>query len=180
MTSQKISVNPFCRRQTAESKYSHFLRSENELVSLAESNFSAGKKGYMDGVLVVTVPADKFFSGVIEITSETPLKAEFKARRKKEEPYLSVVATGRNKLPAKAVELVLYRHDVLEKDGDASSEAEWEIVSLNARPTKEPEPQTPVAMARNFLGLAGGTKGDYSAKEFAEAIQYWSTRCMCG
>ena len=39
---------------------------------------------------------------------------------------------------------------------------------------------TPMAMARNFLALPGGTKAEYTAAQFAEAIIYWSTRAMHG
>ena len=38
----------------------------------------------------------------------------------------------------------------------------------------------PVAMARNMLGLPGGSEATYTAEEFATAIVYWSTRAMCG
>jgi hypothetical protein len=37
-----------------------------------------------------------------------------------------------------------------------------------------------MAMARNFLVLPGGTKAEYTAAQFAEAIIYWSTRAMHG
>ena len=73
---------------------------------------------------------------MVELTEGTPLRAVFSSRRKGEEPYLQVEAVGGDKLPAKVVEVVLYRHDVLGRD--ASSEAEWEIISINARPTDEP------------------------------------------
>lgn len=173
-----IAINALAKRQSAESKYSHYNGTKESLVKLVEENFKNAQPGYRDGVVLVPVPPESFFSGVVELTPETSLKAEFSARRKSEEAYISVVAVGGDKLPAEVVEVVCYRHDVL--DGDASTEAEWEIVSLNARPTKEPEPQTPVAMARNFLGLAGGTKAEYAAEEFAEAIIYWSKRAMRG
>jgi hypothetical protein len=124
------------------------------------------------------VAPEKFFSGVVELEPETPLRAIFSARRKGEDPYVQVEALGGQKLPAKVAEVVLYRHDVL--GSDASTDAGWEIVSMNARATEEPEPLTPVAMARNFLELPGGTKAEYSAEQFAQAIVYWSRRAMRG
>ncbi|MBD3248020.1 DUF3228 family protein [Candidatus Falkowbacteria bacterium] len=180
MATTTIAMNSFALRQNAESKYSHFAGTNDELIELVSDCFSQAKPGYRDGVLVVPVPPEKFFSGVVEVGEKTQLKAEFRSRRRGEEPYLQVSALGRDKLPAKAAEVILYRHDVLTEDGDASTDAEWEIVSLNARPTEEHEPQTPVAMARNLLGLAGGTKkANYSAEQFAKAIIYWSKRAMC-
>lgn len=178
MTKTKIAVNEFCKRQVADSKYSHFVGTWDKLVALVESHFGEAKPGYKDGVLLVIVPPEGFFSGVVELSENTPLRAVFSARRKGEEPYLQVEAVGGEKLPAKVVEVVIYRCDVL--GDEATTGAEWEIISLNARPTTDPEPPTPIAMARNFLELAGGTKADYSAEDFAQAIIYWSRRAMRG
>lgn len=175
-----IGINSIALRQTAESKFSHFAGSMEELAALVEVHFAEAMPGYKDGVLLVPVPAEGFFSGVVEVTPETPLRAVFTARRKGEDAYLQVEAVGGDKLPAKVVEIVLYRHDVLAENNDATTDAEWEIVSLNARPTGEPEPVSPMAMARNFLALPGGTKADYSAEEFARSIVYWSKRAMRG
>ena len=89
---------------------------------------------------------------------------------------------------------MLYRRDVLLEDYErersegrdakledfVGTDCEWELVSINARPTPEPEPLTPDTMARNFLELPGGTKADYTAEEFARAILYWSCRAMLG
>lgn len=175
-----IGINAFVRRQTGESKFSHSLWRLEVVATLAERFFHEAKQGYRDGVMLVSVPPAGFFSGVIEVGYDTILRATFSQRRSTEQPFVSVEAVGATKLPAKHVELVLYRRDVLLEDNDASTECEWELVSINARPTEEPEPLTPMAMARNFLKLEGGTEADYSAKEFAEAILYWSTRAMCG
>jgi len=175
-----VGINEFVRRQTPDSKFSHCASSFEVLAALVAGSLSEGKTGYKDGVLLVSVPPEGFFSGVVEVTEGTPLKATFESRRKGEAPFVQVVAVGGEKLPAKAVEIVLYRHDVLAADNEASTEAEWEIISINARPTDEPEPMTPMAMARNMLGLTGGTKAEYTAEEFARAIVYWSARAMRG
>jgi hypothetical protein len=175
-----IGINEFVRRQTSESRFSHFAGTEEELVGLVEANFANAQPGYRDGVMLVPVAAQSFFSGVVELTLDTPLAAEFSARREGEDPFVQVLALGGEKLPAQAVDVVLYRRDVLEEDGGSVSGAEWDIISLNARPTEGPEPLTPMAMARNMLGLAGGTAAEYSAEQFAEAIIYWSRRAMRG
>lgn len=178
----RIGVNQFVRRQTAESKYSHFEGSWDELVELVETNFYYCRKpGYRDGVILVLVPPGRFFSGVVEVTPDTQLRATFAARHEEERPFIQVEAVGAEKLPARAVEIVLYRRDVLlEEPGGASTGADWEIVSINARPTCESEPLTPVAMARNFFVLPGGTKAEYATEEFARSIIYWSKRAMRG
>jgi hypothetical protein len=79
---------------------------------------------------------------------------------------------------AKYVTFVCYRADVLEVDGERETDADWEIVAIKARVTEEEEPMDPYTMARNFLHLKGGTKGDFSAQQFAESIVYWNNHCM--
>ncbi|MDD4762086.1 MAG: DUF3228 family protein [Candidatus Pacebacteria bacterium] len=173
----KIAINNFVTRQTADSRFSHFAGSFEELASLVEANFSKAEPGYKDGVLRIPVPAEGFFSGVIHLTPETELVARFQPRRQGEDPYVVVTARG-EKAPAAVVEIIVYRHDVLAANNDNSTVDEWEIVSINARDTQEPEPQHPVSMARNVLGLAGGSSASYTAEEFAKSIVYWSTRAM--
>ncbi len=174
-----IGVNVFVRRQTRESGFSYFDGALQRVANLAKDYFP-GKTGYRDGVMLVSVPAEGFFSGVVGICPDTKLVATFAARKEGEEPFVSVRAIGAETLPAGHVELVLYRRDVLLEDASGTTECEWELVSINARPTKEPEPMTPMAMARNFLVLEGGTKASYTAQQFADSILYWSTHVMCG
>jgi hypothetical protein len=200
---KRVGVNPFVRRQSPESQFSHFNGTWEELVALVEENLDKPhcvKPGYRDGVQLVSVMPDRFRSGVVEVTESTPLRAVFNARRKGENPYIQVEAVGGEKLEALVVDIVLYRHDVLAADGDAtkcekcdgSGEEpcdacggtghvyEWEIISINARPTLKEEPMHPMAMARNLLGLPGGSAAKYTPEEFANAILYWSHHAMCG
>lgn len=163
-----------------KSRFSHFEGTWEELIQLVSENFAQAKPGYRDGVLLVPVPAARFRSGIVEVTKDTRLKTTFEPRRPEEVSFLQTVAVGAEKLPAKYVEIVIYRHDVLAENDDHSTDASWEIISINARPTEEPEPLTPVAMARNMLGLPGGTMAEYSAEQFAHSIIYWSSRVMCG
>ncbi len=46
-------------------------------------------------------------------------------------------------------------------------------MSINAELQKN-VPMHPLTMARNYLVKKGGTKGRYTAAQFAEAIWYWS------
>lgn len=173
----QIVINPFCKRQTPDSKHSHFDGSWDELVRLVKDHFD----GSEEGVVAVDVPAEKFFSGVTKLSEGCELHAEFAARREGEEPYVQITAIGGAKVPASTVKVILYSHETLAED--ASSDAEWEIVSINASATAkegEAEPQTPVAMARNFLEMAGGTKREYTAEEFARSIIFWSQHAMIG
>jgi hypothetical protein len=80
-------------------------------------------------------------------------------------------------VPAKRVDVVCYSAEaLLENNGTRTHlDCNWEIVCLLAS-TGEKEPMLPLAMARNYLEMPGGTKGEYTAKEFAEAIYYWSSK----
>ena len=88
-----------------------------------------------------------------------------------------VSAGAEAKQPAKHVKIVLYRKDVLEEGNERTTGADWEVVSINAE-LDENVPMHPLTMARNFLVKKGGTKGNYYAQEFAEAVWYWSQHCM--
>jgi hypothetical protein len=171
----KIIVNQFAKRQTPDSSYSHFAGSWEELAGLAEQHFPSAKPGYKDGVMLIPVPAERFHSAVLKLDYGTKLVALFEARRPGEEPFINIGAVG-SKAPARVVQLVVYRQDILGMDA-SGEKADYEVISINASPT-ENEPMTPVAMARNFLGLPGGTKAEYTAEEFARSIDFWSTHAM--
>lgn len=180
MTKQ-IQVSPFARgRHLPETAFSHFEGSWEELEQLTEASFDKRVPGYRDGVVLVPVPPEGFKAGTMKLEVGTPLAATFEARREGEEASITVVATNCPKTDARRVDIVLYRHDVLEEDKEASCDSEWEIVSVNARVTKEDEPMDPMTMARNFLHMEGGTKATFTAEEFAKSIVFWSQHCRRG
>ena len=170
-----IGVSDFVRRQTPEAPYSHFEGTWEELVEIVHDNFKRGKQGYKSGVLLVPVPPGRFRSSTIQVTPETPLRAVYEARREGEARYLSVRAEG-TKTQAKHAFVVLYMKEIL--GAEATTDSEWEIVSINARESEAEEPMDPMTMARNFLELPGGTKGEWTAQQFAESIVYWSSRAL--
>lgn len=174
-----IGINNFVLRQTPESEFSHFIGSWETLALMVEKNFPKAKEGYREGVKLVPMPPELFKSGIVDLREvKEPvayLFADFKARRDGEEPYLQVACLD-NKQRAKYVHVVVYHKDVLGKD--ASTDKEWEIVSINASLVKD-EPMHPVTMARNQLGLEGGTVGSYSPEDFARAVLFWSQHAHC-
>lgn len=176
-----IAINTFVHRQTAESAFSHFDGPNSVLVELAQSQFPQSKPGFRDGVVRVPVPAAGFYSGIVPITKDnvSQVISVFERRQEGEEFYLAHRLRGVGKSPAVSVELILYNHAVfLDEDGDTTSDAEWEIVSINASPTKEPTPQDPLSMARNQLHKVGGTEGALSPVAMAEAIDFHSRHAM--
>jgi hypothetical protein len=187
-----VAINEFAKRHTPESKYSHFDGSFDYLASLAEAALEEGntEAGYMDGVILANVEPSGFFTSVVKVEEGTSLRADFAARRDNEAAYVQVVAENGDKVPAASVQLVLYRHDILEKDGDASTDADYEVISINASPTAEGTPIAPQTWARNALHLEGGSDMNIDEmsledarkqlKSIANAIVFWNTHVMKG
>lgn len=182
--SNTVKCGEFVKRQTPESGYSHFEGTWEELERRTEYCMSRHYNvtpGYRDGVILVNVywaPPDKqFYSAVVKLDENSKLTANYAPRREGEAPFLRVSAKATKQL-AKHASVVLYRKDVLEENNERETDADWEIVCIKARVDDEEEPMDPYTMARNFLHLAGGTKGDFSAEDFAKSIVYWNNHCM--
>jgi len=186
----KIGVNKFVERQTKDSNFSYFDGSWEDLIELTESYFTHQKEGYRDGVILIPVPPLNFYSSVLEMDDTIDIEVNFEARADGEDPFLFVTAQGAEKAPAKRVEIILYRHDVLDEDGDCSTDAEWEIVCINASPSEKEIPMDPMTRARNILHLAGGTDAKIEdltkdelielVKNMAEEIVFWQTHVRTG
>lgn len=184
---RKVECSEFVKRQTPQSGYSHFDGTWEELAELANSLMKTAyvKEGYKKGVILLSVPTElygdptlnKFYSATQTITESTNLLINFAPRQKGELPFLRISAKGK-KVPAQAAEIICYHKDILIEDNDRSADVEWEIIAIKARASTEEEPMDPYTMARNFLHLKGGTKGDFTAQQFAESIVYWNGHCM--
>ena len=159
---------------------SYFRGDDLELVDLIAAHWGERRPGAgrpdLSRVIVVPLPPEKFVSAVISVTGETPLHARFAGRREGETGFIEVRADAAPE-PAGHASAVLYSAaTLLENGGERSGDCDWEIVAIQASPVAD-EPMNPVTMARNFLAEPGGTPCDYSAREFAEAILYWSRHC---
>jgi len=182
--SKKVAAGEFVRRQTKESGYSHFEGTWEELEGMVATSMAKPqcvRPGYKDGVVLVDLTSGyghrKFYSAIVDLDETTKLTANYAPRREGEAPFIRISTKARKQL-AEHVSFVCYRADVLEADGERETNAEWEIVAIKARVTEEEEPMDPYTMARNFLHLKGGTKGDFTAQQFAESIVYWNNHCM--
>ncbi|HEY9745900.1 MAG TPA: DUF3228 family protein [Oculatellaceae cyanobacterium] len=185
---QTIGILDFVKRQTRESRHDHFEGSWEELIALTESQWEHRRVSPNNpGVLLVPMPEcelHRFYSSTVTVTPDSRLNAFFAPRVEGEAPYIQVIAENASKTPARAAEIILYSHETLAADGDAppTREADYYIVSINAYPTPEPSPMSPMTMARNFLGLKGGTRPPvpYTAEDFARSIVYWSQHVHAG
>lgn len=180
-----IAVSPFVKRQTRDSRFSHFEGDWERLRQLVVEHFGQAKSGYRVGVVLVPVPPEGFFSSVVLLREGDKLSGTFEARQPGEDPRKSigvVAREGQSKLPAKGVDIILYRHDVLAENNEHSCDAEWEIISVNARPTEEEMPMQPATMMANHFELSGGTATGLSDGEFVrqlrEAVLYWKDKAM--
>jgi len=183
MAKKVVACSEFVKRQTEDSGFSHFEGTWEQLEALATDRFTAHSvlnyvhPGYKDGVVLVDMPAQWFRSAIVELQPGDKLKASYSPRRQGEAPYIRVSAKGK-KQAALYAQVVLYSHDVLMENNETEKDAEWEIVAIKARSSKEEEPMDYYTMARNYLNLVGGTKGNFTAEEFAKSIVYWNSHVM--
>lgn len=166
-----VALNDFVRRQTKESPFSYFDGSEAVLIELVLSAWAMKKPGYRPGVFLVPVPAQGFYSGTVELEEDADLVGKFEPRKEGELPVKKVWATRGEKLPAKHVDIVVYSHEVLAEKSEHSTEADFEIVSINAEYADESSPMKPEALMRNHLGEPGGTDTTMTDSEFVEALK---------
>ncbi len=152
-----------------------------ELERLTEAHIENWKPGVgsVDGdVRIVEVPTAGFTTEIVRITAENQhlLEVVYNPRREGEEAVPTLLLRGVAPAEAATVGIVIYRADVLARDNDRSSLAEWEIVAILADP-ELPEgksvPMHPATMARNAAHLEGGTFREYSAEQWLEAVLFW-------
>lgn len=173
-----IGINNFVRRQTEDSQFTHYQGSWDDLAHRTKEIFDAGyyHRGYRDGVVLVSMGSDEcnlfwtydnfpMFEGMkIEASYE-------KTPGREHEPPKIQIKIREPKKQCKFVDIVLYRHDVLAENNEQSTDAEWEIVSINGRISEKPIPMDPLTIVRNWKHLPGGTEmRGRSAEEVLEML----------
>lgn len=157
---------------------SYFGGSWEELEALTMKHFADNEPGFGsvdNDVVLVNVPAENFYTSITSITPENEHLVEERVTERQEGEELVVLKVISGvKPPAKFVQIVCYRADTLAQDNDRSSDAEWEIVSVNAQDEKY-VPMHPTTMLRNANHEQGGTYREYSEQEWADAYAYWAT-----
>ncbi len=186
-----VHTNSFVKRQVADSRFGHQTIGWDPLCALVFANWANHKPGYREGVVLVPVQPEGFFSSTIELAAGMPLKATYEARREGETPRLhvglDVDAYEAAKQPAVAVDIVMYASTVLAEDGGNELPAEpgnWEVVSVNPRLCVEDEPIKPSTLMANHFQDDGGTATGMSDSEFVEALRvsraYWNDKVSLG
>jgi len=186
-----IKASHFVKRQTAESRFSHFNGTWEELEELATCPTLEGHtltSGYRDGVVLSQVRPDRFMCSTHVLLPGEKLSGEFSPRHEGEASRKHTSSIGGSKTPAARVDLVLYRKDVLAEDPEheAIPGAVWEIVSINASLADFPEPMPPDTLMANHFHESGsndgGTSTGLSDAEFTsrlrESYMYWRNKTM--
>ena len=177
---QKVGVNDFVRRQIEGSgKTSSKSMTFNEIAKHAEEQMirNAFTEGYRKGILVVNADnsiRDNFICPFVLIKQDTLLISKLVKRQEHEEPYIQTRALNGSLLKTGKVELILYSNDVLKEKNENTTDAQWELISINSIPEGiNKMPMGPVTMMRNQLNLSGGTKAFYSSNEWANSVNFY-------
>ena len=177
-----IHITKFVRRQTPASAFSHWTLSDEELLARVQAGLPSAKPGYREGVILVPVTPDGFFSGLVRLKEGDRLIGEFKARRAGEEPRKTTYALDAEKIPAQSVYVVLYAHAVLLEGKENETDSDYEIVSVNASPVEEETPITSSALIANQFGLSGGTATKLSDADFVamlkKSVEFWKDKAL--
>tara|TARA_Y100000996_G_scaffold414791_1_gene406808 strand:+ start:9891 stop:10460 length:570 start_codon:yes stop_codon:yes gene_type:complete len=174
-----IGINSFVRRQTKGSGKTYSTLSFEDIKEHAEQQLKSNiyKRGYRDGVILVPIDnkfLNHFICPIVKIDKNTKFETIPKRRRDNEEIYLSTKALNGTPIQIGAVDLILYRHDVLKETQENETDKEWELIAFHAIPKGITElPMGPITMMRNQLCLEGGTKGEYSSEEWANSVHFW-------
>ena len=180
-----IAISEFVRRQTPESRFSHYEGlSDSEFLSMVKSNFDKGRQGYKEGVLLVQIDPEGFFSGIVKLQAGDKLAGVYEPRKDNEDPRKATWAVGGQKIPAKRVDIILYSHDVLAENNEHSCDADWEIISINASPINEEIPIPVGALIANHFEMSGGTSTGMTSQEFVDQLKtsvlWWADKSMAG
>jgi hypothetical protein len=171
-----IGVSEFVKRQTHDSQFTHYQGSWNDLEARTEEQYVRHnyEPGYRDGVLLVHIEEPEVF--LFWTYNDYPmfegmiLQAEWaKEDGREHEPPRMQIKILEPKKRCNFVDIVIYRKDVLEEDGDRSTGAEWDIVSINGRLNLDPKPMDPLTIVRNWKHLPGGT--EMKGKTEAEVLE---------
>ena len=178
--SRTVKVNEFVKRQIKGSgkTYSRSM-TFNEIAKHAEKQMEKKlyKEGYRKGVRIVQVAKSlisDFICPYVKINQNTRLVSKLVKRQSFEESYIQTRALNGTLIPAGKVELILYSNEVLKENNENSTDADWELISINSVPKGVSDlPIGPITMMRNQLNLAGGTKADYSSQEWAKSVNFY-------
>ena len=174
-----LCANAFVRRQTAESSFTHFLGSFEELLVMAARQWDSRTPGYKPGVVIVKVPG-MFRVPIVRMVAGKSYRVDYEARREGEYPRMHISAPGGDKLIAEAAELVFYSRELLSAAGDETpgSEAEYELISVNGLYDGEPTPLHFITLIENQLSGSTSVEPEKFEKLMAQSYQFWRDKAF--
>lgn len=160
-----IGVSEFVKkRHLTELQFTHFDGSWDNLIEKVDIQILCGNwsEGYRDGVRLVHMSKEdaKDFYGYEGFKKFEGMKMEAvveKVPGREHEPAKLQIRILEPKIRMRYVDIILYRKDVLEEDGDPVTGADWEVISINGRLRKGSPPMEPMTMVRNYRHLPGGS-----------------------
>jgi hypothetical protein len=170
-----VGISDYVKRQTEDSQFTHWNGTWDQLGLLATELLADNERfkdtfekpmseqGYRDGVMVLHIPKNMCHGFLtyndFPMFEGMKLEAAYeKVPGREHEPPKVRVKIKEDKKICEYVDLILYGHEVLEEDGDASTDLPWEIVSINGRLNEEIPPMDPMTIVRNWKHLPGGTE----------------------
>ena len=178
---ETVGISNFIKKQIEKNGQTKLIDiSLSEVAQFAQMQLNKRNitQGYRDGVIIIKSSDYDFYKhfkcSIVKINEKTNLKCKLTKRIPNEESYIQIRALNGERLNTVAVEIILYRKDVLKETNENSTDNDWELVAFHAIPEGiENLPMKPATMMRNQLQLKGGTKARYSSEQWAESIRFW-------
>ena len=175
-----VAVNEFVKRQVEGSGKTYARSMSFDYIAKHSGEQMLNKcfsEGYRDGVRIVHADRsviNDFVCPYVELDENTQLVSKLVRRSVREDFYIQTRAVNGKVTKTGKVDLIIYRHDVLKENNENSTDAEWELISINAIPQGlDSIPMGPITMMRNQFDLIGGTKAVYASEEWAESVRFW-------
>lgn len=186
-----IGISGFAKKNSCEGTGNSFSTlPDHELIQLTQDHWRERIPGNGEGNSLdrkVLVPINPiitkdgkpcfFCAPRMLLQKNMPIRAKVVSRQEGEDLYVETfietndaIALGFQYTPATNINIVCYSAEaLLENGGTRSTDCDFEIVTILCS-NGEQETMSSLTMARNMLEMPGGTKGEYSAMEFAQAI----------
>lgn len=175
-----IGWSDFALKANKNGTGSRFIGKPEDLLHLVRKHWGGRVPGHgrSNRKEVVVVPIleknlSNFQCTWADIEDIANIRGKITRRQPHEDAFVEVSGSGKP-LPVTNAKVVLYSAaTLLADDGTRTGDYDWEIVAVLCGPWND-EPMTPLTMARNFLRKPGGTFANYTARQFAESIYFWS------
>jgi hypothetical protein len=190
-----IGISGFAAgRHGPDSEYTAYLRTTEHgqpdwlfLTDLVEERWADQLPGYTDGVILVPVRVTEggeplFTCPVSDLRPDEEFVSFYRARKAGETPRKSTFALRSSIGYAPYCFVVLYSREKLLEGGEASTGADWDVVTILSSLDDQEPPMAPGTLMANHFGDSGGSATNMSPEKFEAALRrsyfYWRGRTM--